>query len=110
VPCSDVTKNGVVDVTVDITNTGTRAGDEVAFLFVSYPGSKVRRPIKDLKGFYRVSLDPGQTKRVKFALRISDLKYWDTNSNSWQVESGTVKVMVGGSSGNLALSDTMVIK
>jgi beta-glucosidase len=110
VPCSDVTKGGVVNVTAQITNTGTVAGDEVAFLFVSYPGSKVRRPVKELKGFHRVTLAPGVAKRITFPLRISDLKYWDTTSNSWQVESGTVQIMVGGSSTSLPLMDTMVIK
>jgi beta-glucosidase len=110
VPCSDVTKNGVVSVQVDITNTGTVKGDEVAFLFVSYPSTTARRPAKELKGFRRVSLDPGQTKRVTFALRVSDLKYWDMTSNSWQVESGPVQIMVGPSSTNLPLKDTMTVK
>jgi beta-glucosidase len=110
VPCSDVTKNGVVDVKVDITNTGNVAGDEVAFLFVSYPSSAARRPAKELKGFYRVSLSPGQSKRVTIPLRVSDLKFWNTSANAWQVESGTVQIMVGPSSADLPLKDTMTVK
>ena len=58
----------------------------------------------------RVSLDPGQTKRVTFALRVSDLKYWDTASSSWQVESGPVAIAVGPSSADLPLKDTMIVK
>jgi beta-glucosidase len=110
IPCTDVTKGGVVNITTDITNSGSVKGDEVAFLFVSYPGTKQRRPDKELKGFHRVSLDPGQTKRISFALRVSDLSYWDTGSSSWQIESGQVQVMVGPSSDNLPLKDTLTVK
>ena len=109
VPCSDVTKDGVVYVTVDITNTGTAAGDEVAFLFVSYPDTAARRPAKELRGFHRTSLEPGQTKRITFPLRVSDLKYWDSAGNRWKVESGAVKISVGSSAANLPLSETMTV-
>ena len=109
-PSGDVTKNGVVHVQADITNTGTVKGDEVAFLFVSYPSTTARRPLQELKGFHRVTLDPGQTRRITFALRVSDLKYWDTPGNAWQIESGPVKISVGPSSAELPLSDTMTVK
>ncbi|MEA2701284.1 MAG: beta-glucosidase [Myxococcales bacterium] len=107
VPCSDVTKKGVVNVQVDITNKGTVAGDEIAFLFVSYPGSAARRHIKELKGFSRVSLAPNQTKRITIPLRISDLKYYD---KGWTVASGAVQVSVGPSSRTLPLKDTFMVK
>jgi beta-glucosidase len=109
VPCSDVTKNGVVYVKVDITNSGSVAGDEVAFLFVSFPSTSARRSVKELKGFHRVSLEPGQTKRITIPLRVSDLRYWDSANNRWQVESGPVQIMVGPSSDSLPLTDTMVV-
>jgi len=110
VPCSDVTKNGVVEVKVDITNTGTVAGDEVAFLFVSYPSTAARRPEKELRGFHRVSLDPGQTKRITIPLRIADLAYWDAASSSWKVESGPVEIRVGRSAADLPLTDTLTVQ
>ena len=110
VPCSDVTKKGVVNIQADVTNTGKVKGDEVSFLFVSYPNSTARRPVKELKGFHRVSLDPGQTKRITFPVRVADLKYWDSGTNSWQVESGPVAIMVGPSSADLPLKDTMIVK
>jgi beta-glucosidase len=109
-PCSEVTKDGVVNVQVDITNTGAVKGDEVAFLFVSYPGSRVRRPVKELRGFRRVALDPGQTRRVTFPIRVADLAYWDTAGNGWQVASGPVEIAVGSSAANLPLRDTMVVQ
>jgi beta-glucosidase len=113
VPCTTVTTDGVVYVTTDITNTGAMAGDEVAFLFVSYPGHSERRHLKDLKGFSRVALDPGETKRVTFPIRVADLRYWedsDAGAGGWQPPSGTIKVMVGPSSDNLPLSDTTTVQ
>jgi beta-glucosidase len=119
VPCSDVAKDGVVNVTVDVANTGTQPGDEVVFLFVSYPSAgAVRRPVKELKGFTRVTLaapDPtnpsnGSAKRVTIPLRVKDLKYWDMTSNAWAVQTGPVQVMVGPSSDKLTLMDTFTVK
>ncbi len=111
VPCTDVTKNGVVNVTVDITNNTAVKGDATAFLFVSYPGSTARRSVKELKGFYRVSLDGNQGKRVTIPLRIADLKYWNGDATgSWVVESGDVNIMVGPDAGNLTLMATLPVK
>jgi beta-glucosidase len=110
VPCSEVSKNGVVEISADVTNTGKAKGDEVVFVFVSYPSTHARRSQKELKGFYRVSLDAGQTKRVTIPLRVSDLKYWDMASNAWQIESGPVQVMVGPSAAKLPLMDMFAVK
>ena len=119
VPCSDVPKDGVVNVTVDVANSGTKAGDEVVFLFVSYPSAgTVRRPKKELKGFTRVSLaapDPanptnGSAKRVTIPLRVKDLKYWDATNNKWDIQTGPVQVLVGPSSDKLTLMDTFTVK
>jgi len=108
VPCSDATKNSVVNVSVDVTNSGSVQGDEVVMLFVSYPSTTKKRPVKELKGFARVSLDPGAKKTVTIPVRVADLKFYDTNA--WAVESGPVKVMVGPSSDKLPLSDTFTVK
>lgn len=110
VPCSDVTVGGVVEVSVEVENQGMRAGDESVLLFVSYPKTTARRPAKELKGFYRVSLDPGQKKRVKIPVRVSDLKYWDMGASSWKVETGEVKVMVGPNAAELSLSDSFTVR
>jgi beta-glucosidase len=110
VPCSDVTADGVVNVQVDITNTGAVKGDEVAFLFVSYPGSRVRRPVKELRGFHRVTLEPGQTRRITFPIRVADLAYWDTASSGWKVDTGPVQIAVGPSAADLPLTDMVMVK
>ena len=111
VPCSTVTKNGVVDVQVAVTNTGTVPGNEVSFLFVSYPQTQARRSVKELKGFHRSgAIMPGQTVMFTIPLRIQDLKYWSTAQNAWAVESGPVQIMVGPSSDNLPLADTLTVR
>jgi beta-glucosidase len=111
VPCSTVTNNGIIYVQADITNSGTVAGDEVAFLFVTYPDmTTVRRPVKELKAFQRVSLNPGETRRVTLPVRVSDLKYWDTGANAWHPFTGTLGINVGGSSDNLPLKDTVTVQ
>jgi beta-glucosidase len=129
VPCSTVDKNGVVNVTVDVSNNSPVAGDETVFLFVSYPGSAVPTRAgnyKELKGFHRVSLaakgTTGDMVRITIPLRVKDLKYWDGGATgSWKVESGMVKVMVapsaaaattvcaGGTGSGCALSDTFAV-
>jgi len=110
VPCSDATQTAAVNVSVDVTNSGSVAGDEVVLLFVSYPNTKARRPSKELKGFARVSLDAGAKKTVTIPIRVADLKYYDTTQKQWLVETDTVKVMVGPSSATLPLSDTFTVK
>jgi beta-glucosidase len=110
VPCSDVTDKGMVEVKVDITNTGDVAGDTVAFMFVSAPDSNVRRAKKDLKAFTRVSLEAGQTKRVTIPLMAEDLAYWDANADKWVVEATEYEVHVGPDASSLPLSDKFLVK
>lgn len=88
---------GTTTVSVDVTNTGSRAGDEVAQLYVRDLVSSVTRPVKELKGFERISLAPGETKTVTFTLKPRDLSFLDRNMHR-VVEPGTFEVMVGGSS------------
>jgi beta-glucosidase len=89
---------GSVGVSFDLKNTGRRAGEEVVQLYVSHLGSKVERPLRELKGFARVALRPGETKRVTLTLAGSQLAYWDVKSKRFVVEPGRVQLMVGGSS------------
>jgi beta-glucosidase len=96
---STLASGGSVTVSVDVTNSGTRAGDEVVQLYVSYPTTTgVPRPIKQLQGFQRVTLAAGETKTVALPLTYAQLGYWDATSSSFKVQSGTVHLMVGGSS------------
>ncbi len=95
--------DGAVDVSVDVTNTGARAGDEVVQLYVRYPESKVERPLKQLRGFQRITLAPGETKAVTLRLAAADLAYWDVARQGWTVEPGRVELTVGPSSADADL-------
>jgi len=91
-------------VSVDVTNTGDRAGDEVVQLYVSWPEPQVVRPREELEGFQRLALNPGQTKTVTIPLKASQLAFWDVGTHAFRVLQEPVKLMVGDSSANIALS------
>ncbi len=97
--------HGSVSVTADVTNTGRRAGAEVAQLYVGDPSSSlVPEPPDQLQGFVKVSLGPGQTRRVSFMLTSRSFSFWDTASSSWRVTGGTYRLNVGDSSRSLPLT------
>ncbi|HCD51495.1 MAG TPA: glucan 1,4-alpha-glucosidase [Balneolaceae bacterium] len=87
-----------VKVSVEIKNTGEFDGDEVVQLYVSFPGSKVKRPIKDLRGFRRIHLKKGESKHIEFLVYSKDLRYWDPDKDKWIFEVGPVEILVGSSS------------
>ena len=110
--CADtLAPDGTLEVSVDVANTGARAGDEVVQLYVRFPQSKVERAPKALKGFQRVTVEPGQTATVKVTVRAADLAYWDVAAHAWVVEPGPVELLVGNSSrdGDLTLRKTVTM-
>jgi beta-glucosidase len=103
-------KDGTVKVSVDVTNTGSRAGDEVVQLYVKHVSPKVEMPPKKLAGFQRVTVQPNETKTVEIALSAAQLAYWDVKLQSFRVEPGPVSLMVGNSSSNIALNATVTVQ
>ncbi len=101
VSADSLADGGEVTVSVDVTNTGSRAGDEVAQLYVRHLRSEVERPKKELKGFKRLTLQPGETRTVAFPLKADALRYWDSDLGGWRLEPGRVRVMVGASSADV---------
>jgi beta-glucosidase len=87
-----------VTVSLDVTNTGNRAGSDVVQLYVGDPSAKVKRPAKELKGFERVQLQPAATKHLEFKLTAQDLAYYSVEKHGWQVDPGVFKVYAGGDS------------
>ena len=87
--------------TVDVTNTGSRDGDEVVQLYVAHQDSKVLRAQQELKGFHRMHVSAGQTVSVPFTLNDSDLAYWNEKDGHWTLEHDRVEVRVGASSGDI---------
>jgi beta-glucosidase len=85
-------------VSVSVRNSGTRAGAEVVQLYLQPPPSRVDRPVKELKGFSRVMLQPGETKTVSFTLDKAALSYYDAAAHDWVAQPGRFTVLVGASS------------
>jgi beta-glucosidase len=105
-----IAQDGQVGVNVEVKNTGSRAGDEVVQLYVSHVGSKVDRPTEELKGFRRVSLQPGKKTTVQFLLKSSDLAYWSVEKGAWQVEPDQINIQLGSSSADIKLKKTITIE
>jgi len=103
-------KDGTVTVSVDVTNTGARAGDAVVEMYVKHLGSKVERPREELKGFKRVGLAPGETKTVEIPLAAKALAWWDAKAQGFEVETEPVSVMIGNSSSDIELSETVSVE
>lgn len=91
-------KSGQVEVQVAVSNVGDRPGEEVVQVYVGYAGSRVDRPVKELKAFTRVSLKPGETKTVSFLLHPRNLAYYNVDQARWEVEEMEYELLVGGSS------------
>ena len=102
--------NGPITVSFDVKNTGSRAGSEVGEVYVSDPSATVPRPEIELKGFQRVTLNPGETKHLSVKLDKRSLAYWDVKSNGWKVDPGTFVVSVGDSSENLPLKQKFTVQ
>jgi beta-glucosidase len=100
---------GAVNISVDITNTGERAGDEVAQLYVHQEKSAVKVPAKELRGFQRIHLQPSETQTVHFTLPAAKLAIWDVQTHGFVVEPGAFDVMVGASSADIRLKDQLTI-
>jgi beta-glucosidase len=97
-----------VDILLDVKNVGKLAGDEVVQLYIYDEFASTPRPIKELKGYRRLFMNPGETRKVTFHLPVNQLAFYD-NDLSLVVESGTIKVMVGSSSEDIRLRDEFEI-
>jgi beta-glucosidase len=102
-------RDGQITVSLDVRNTGSRAGDEVVQMYVAHLHSKVERPIEELKGFKRIALEPGETKTVTLPLKASVLAYWNSAKGAFEVEPDQVNVMVGTSSADIKLQQAVSI-
>ncbi len=98
-----------IPVSIDVTNTGQLSGDEVVQLYTSHQNQNFWMPFKQLRGFQRITLQPGETKTVTFTLTNDDLYYFDQTSNSYKVDPGSYTIRVGGSSDNLADSANVTV-
>ena len=98
-----------VPVSFDVTNTGSMAGAEVAQLYISDPSAKVSRPERELKGFEKVRLAPGETKHITLNLDSRAFSYWDEAAGKWTIDPGKFVIRVGDSSESTPLSAEMTL-
>jgi len=102
--------NDSIVVSVDIKNIGEIGGDEVVQLYVKHMNSKVQRPIKELKAFQRIFLNAGETKKVNFILKASNLTYWNSANQQFELEKDQIALQVGSASDQILLTKKMSVK
>jgi beta-glucosidase len=102
-------EGGTVTVSIPVTNTGPRAGDEVVQLYMRDPVASVSRPVMQLRGFRRVALQPGETRRVSFTLSAAHFALWG-QQGGWQIEPGTIELMAGGASDRIEARATLTVE
>lgn len=95
---TSVKAGDATEVSVDVTNTGAVEGDAVAQVYIHQRAGSASRPVRELKGFKRVALAPGETKTLTFPLGKSELEFWSPQTKAWGVEPGTFDVWAGGDS------------
>ncbi|MBU2871126.1 glycoside hydrolase family 3 C-terminal domain-containing protein [Colwellia sp. E2M01] len=101
-----ITEDEELKVTVKVTNTGDVAGAEVVQLYLQDIEASVERPIKELKGFAKVHLKPGESKQVTISLNTRDLSFWDIKTNNWLAEAGKFNVLLGTALNNIKQQST----
>lgn len=104
---TEMTDQDTLTVSVDVTNTGDRAGKEVVQLYVSDLTGAVRRPVKELKGYEKVSLEPGETKTVTMTLDKRSFAWYSTDLHDWYAASGEYEILIGASSRDIRLTENV---
>ncbi len=94
---------------IDVTNTGSRAGSTVVQFYVSDPGARVARPDKELKGFAKLHLSPGETRIATATFDMRSLAFWDTALRAWVAEAGTFEILAGFSSADLQATSRLTL-
>jgi beta-glucosidase len=104
----EINSGSQIEIAVDVKNTGDRKGDEVVQLYINDVVATTSKPVKELKGYERISLEPGETKTVKLTLTPEDLSLFDRDMN-FVVEPGIFKVMIGSSSKDIRLEGSLKV-
>ncbi|GAB3515343.1 glycoside hydrolase family 3 C-terminal domain-containing protein [Phytohabitans suffuscus] len=106
----EVAAGGAVEVSVNVTNTGERAGEEVVQLYTRQRRSTVKQPLRRLRAYRKITLDPGERVTVRFTLRAADLWFWDVTRGARVVETARHAVQIGRSSADIALTATLSVR
>ncbi len=101
---------GAVTLDFDVANTGKRFGEEIAQVYVGFPStSAIPEPPKQLKSFEKIPLQPGQTQHIHLALDARSFSYWDVQAHDWKIQPGTYQIMIGSSSRDIQLQDSLQV-
>ena len=107
---STMKADGKITVSVQVKNTGDRPGAEVVQLYIADPQASVDRPAKELKGFEKVWLNPGESKKVSFTIDASALSYYDMSRSAWYAEPGEFQALLGSTSSDIRANVTFTLK
>ena len=107
---NSMSADGTLTFTVNVKNTGSRTGSEVVQLYIHDIKSSVDRPYKELKGFAKVNLKPGESRDVEISIDKRALSFYDEQSRDWKAEPGKFEALVGNASDNLPLKTTFELK
>lgn len=102
-------KKDTIEVTFNLTNKGSMDADEVAQLYVHRVDATIEWPVKELKAFDRISLKAGETRKVTLTVPVSELRYWDESINDWNLEHGTIDILVGSASDDIRITSSIAI-
>ena len=102
---NEMSDSDSITVSVDITNTGNIEGKEIVQLYIHDLTNAIRRPIKELKGYDKVSLKPGETKTISFSIDYRSLAWYNINLKDWYAKTGDYEILIGASSRDIRLSD-----
>jgi beta-glucosidase len=105
-----VSENGEVNIQCTVKNTGNTKGDEVIQLYVQDKEASVKMPVRQLKRFERITLEPGESKSVQFTLPVSELTFYDIESNDFIIENGEFEVQIGSSSQDIRLKKVFAVE
>ena len=106
----ELTPTTQLTITVPVTNTGNRAGSETVQLYISAKGSKIDRPVKELKAFRKVYLQPGETHNVELTIGADALSYYDEATGAWRTEAGKYEALIGTASNQLPVKYAFTLK
>jgi beta-glucosidase len=107
---STVDEDGLVEISVTVRNTGHRAGDEVVQLYTRQQRSRVKQPLRQLRGFERLHLGAGEAATVRFWLRAADLAFWDVTRGRFVVEEAPHAILVGRSAADIRVAGTVLVR
>lgn len=106
----EIEKGESLEVEFKLTNVGNVAGYETAQLYVGDIEAAVVRPVKELKGFIKIFLNPGESKGVRISLEEKDFSFWDAETKAWKTEPGEFDILIGSSSANIKLSSRVTLR